>query len=84
MGEEIARKERDMHQPDRAGVVDPEIIHEPIASFGHCLNARRCRSYDVILGDGICQQCWDMNLRGLVDDATAEDQWNRITRAKRK
>ena len=57
LGEEIVGE--DMHRPDQAGNVDPDIIQEPIVSCGRCLNARRCQSYHVILGDGLCQWCWD-------------------------
>jgi len=33
----------------------------PIESFGDCQNHRNCHSYDVVLGDGLCVQCWDVN-----------------------
>ena len=36
-------------------------MHIPVESFGRCRNARNCHSLDVILGDGVCQSCWDYN-----------------------
>ena len=32
----------------------------PTELQGMCRNAKRCRSWDVILGNGLCVTCWDM------------------------
>jgi len=31
---------------------------------GDCRNWKRCRSFSVLLGNGLCMECWDKNLTG--------------------
>jgi hypothetical protein len=32
----------------------------PVESFGACRYAgKKCKNWEVILGDGLCVQCWD-------------------------
>ena len=59
------KSRRDMRRPDKAGNVDPDIIQTPVESFGCCKNARRCRSYYAVLGDGLCEKCWDSTWKDL-------------------
>ena len=41
-------------------------IPMPEESFGACSNARNCKNWQVILGNGYCVKCWDRGLdRGL-------------------
>ena len=34
----------------------------PVESFGACSNARNCKNWNVILGNGYCVKCWDKGL----------------------
>ena len=41
--------------------IESLMVDLPIESFGDCLNHRNCRNYDVVLGDGLCVRCWDVD-----------------------
>ena len=49
----------------------------PVESVGHCRNAHRCREYDAILGDGLCQRCWDMTQETPAETETTTDRRSR-------
>ena len=34
-------------------------MNEVIESRGACLKASRCGHWDVVLGNGLCVECWD-------------------------
>ena len=34
----------------------------PVESFGACTNARNCKNWKAILGNGYCVTCWDRGL----------------------
>tara|TARA_Y100000296_G_C4964420_1_gene152659 strand:- start:98 stop:346 length:249 start_codon:yes stop_codon:yes gene_type:complete len=34
----------------------------PIASVGACRNNRNCKNYQVVLGNGLCMNCYDRGL----------------------
>jgi hypothetical protein len=31
----------------------------PVESYGMCKRAKRCGNWNVLLGDGVCVNCWD-------------------------
>ena len=31
----------------------------PEESVGHCKNYRKCKQYNVVLGNDLCMDCWD-------------------------
>ena len=39
-----------------------EQIPMPRESFGTCKYVKKCESWNVILGNGICVKCWDRGL----------------------
>jgi len=38
--------------------IDLEVIL-PIDSFGVCRQAKKCKNFDVVLGNGLCVNCYD-------------------------
>jgi len=38
----------------------------PEETFGNCENWRKCKSFDVSLGNGLCMNCYDNGLRNRV------------------
>ena len=34
----------------------------PQESFGECRNWKKCRNFDVYLGNGYCAECWDKGM----------------------
>lgn len=48
---------------DRPGAtVNPYAINKvplPSETTGDCKNWKRCRQYNVTLGNGLCMKCWD-------------------------
>ena len=39
-----------------------ESIVMPVPSFGVCKNARNCKNFKVVLGNGYCLKCYDRGL----------------------
>jgi len=49
---------------------DGESTHIPTESFGLCRN-KRCLTVGV-LGDGLCEQCWDKHIKVQPSTYTAQ------------
>ena len=54
-------------------VENPEVVRDsalfninevtlPRESFGMCKNQRNCKNYQVVLGNGLCMDCYDKGL----------------------
>ena len=40
----------------------------PEASIGACTRAQKCGNWNVDLGNGLCQKCWDRKSGGKKED----------------
>ena len=45
-------------------ILHVDEVRLPQASVGVCKFYKRCKSFDVPLGNGICMICWDKGLDG--------------------
>ena len=51
----------------QGATVNPYILNKvalPSETVGDCKNWKRCRQYNVILGNGLCMDCWDKKTGG--------------------
>jgi hypothetical protein len=95
MKEKLMRKVKAKPLPDKEQTIR-DMVHSifagnnvPIESVGECLNAARrnkqkitgCKNWNVVLGDGLCVQCWDIKASAK---ATLEDVHEEAWRTKRQ
>lgn len=53
--------EHDIDPRLRGALFSPqESLKLPAESHGTCVNVRRCKSWNVVLGDGLCMACYDV------------------------
>lgn len=58
---EETKKQPTKHQHDSL-FYRLEKIPMPEESFGACKYVKRCKNWNVILGNGLCVRCWDKGL----------------------
>lgn len=51
----------------------------PFEEYGECQNAKRCKGYHVVLGDGLCADCWD---KGNTPSDVRKKEYHRRQRRK--
>ena len=40
----------------------------PKASVGECRNSKKCMNFKTLLGDGLCEVCWDKGIDKTKDN----------------
>tara|TARA_Y100000593_G_scaffold95083_1_gene199335 strand:+ start:4583 stop:4753 length:171 start_codon:yes stop_codon:yes gene_type:complete len=48
---------------DGRGRRNYDAVRLPEITEGNCRRSRRCKSFNVTLGDGLCMTCWDKGAR---------------------
>ena len=39
---------------------DPDDTEmHPVDTVGECKNSKKCKNFNVVLGNGYCMECWD-------------------------
>ncbi len=51
--------------------LDKDIVE----SFGSCTNWKRCRNFQVILGNGLCMKCWDKGVYSRMPKIELSSSW---------
>lgn len=64
IGSDISRKNGWFHVGASANPYMITKVPLPKETIGACRNSKRCKQYDVTLGNGLCINCWDTRTGG--------------------